>query len=167
MIICFYPIWTCFVDLWLFESWLKINIGLGNMTKYVFDFFFDFFSISAFVIGWPSFRNYFVYYMCRYVSFNSISISGWSSQLLWLASRVYALLPSRTCLNTCSFFFKDKKTRCGLFCYYKQFSVVVSASTIGQSSLSFITVLHMFEQVLFKYQRQWVITSLSLCLKRK
>ena len=39
----------------------------------------------------------------------------------------------------------------------KQFTVVVSGSLIGQSSLSFNTVLHMFEHVLFHYQRQGVV----------
>ena len=52
-----------------------------------------------------------------------------------------------------------------VFQLHKQFSVLVSDSLIGQSSLSFITVSHMFEQVLFYCQRQGVVTSLSLCLK--
>ena len=36
--------------------------------------------------------------------------------------------------------------------------MVVSASLIGQSSLSFITVLHTFEHVLFYYQRQGLVS---------
>ena len=53
-----------------------------------------------------------------------------------------------------------------VFHFHKQFCVVVSDSLIGQSSLSFITVLHMFEHVLFYYRRQVVVTSLSSCLKK-
>ena len=59
------------------------------------------------------------------------------------------------------------KTRCGLFYYPKHFSVDVSDSLIGHSSLSFNTGLHMLEHVLFYYQRQAVVKSLSLRLKRK
>ena len=41
-----------------------------------------------------------------------------------------------------------------IFHFHKQFIVDVSDSLSAQSSLSFITVYHMFEQVLFYCQRQ-------------
>ena len=49
-----------------------------------------------------------------------------------------------------------------VFDFQKQFSVVVSASLIDQSSLSFITVLHMIEHVLFYYQRQRVVSFITI-----
>ena len=88
MFIYFHPIWTCFAELWFAEGWLKINFKLVHMTKYAFVFFVSQVLVSAFVIGWPSFRFYYVYYMRQHVFFISISTSLWSSRLLWLVSRV-------------------------------------------------------------------------------
>ena len=52
-----------------------------------------------------------------------------------------------------------------VFFYHMQFSVVIKASLIGQSSLSFIAVLHMFEHVLFDYQRHGVVSFITLAIQ--
>ena len=46
--------------------------------------------------------------------------------------------------------------------FHKQISVVVSASLIGQSSSSFITVSHKFKQLLLHYQRQGVFFFITI-----
>ena len=60
---------------------------------------------------------------------------------------------------------KRQGSRSRIIVSVMKFSVDISASLIGQLSLNFIAVLHMFEHVLFYYQRQCVVTSLS-CLCR-
>ena len=116
--------------------------------------------VSAFVIGWSSFRNNYVYYMCQnfqrqFSVVVSASLIGQSSSSYFTFLHMYEHL---------LFYYQRQGV---VSFYHKQISVVFSASLIGQSSLIFITVLHMFQQVFFYYQRHGVVTSLSLCLEKK
>ena len=90
----------------------RIILNLCIWQKMFLIFFVAQALVSAFVIGWPSFRNYHVYYMYQHLSFISISNWVWSSQLLWLVSRTlylrFMLNTSCTSLNTCCFIINDK-----------------------------------------------------------
>ena len=72
---------------WLITDW-RLILDCCIWQKMFLIFFVSQVLVSSFVILWQSFRNNCVCYLCQHVSSIPISNSVWSSQLLWLVSRV-------------------------------------------------------------------------------